>query len=376
MNTAAAKKPDPADILALDQTAGSQRDMRIAQIAPLTESVPPRTYGGTERVVSYLTEELMAMGHDVTLFASGDSVTSAKLEAAWPCALRFDTTLRDAMAPQIMLMEKVYQQAHEFDVLHCHLDYWPFSLLSRQPTPYLTTLHGRLDLAELAQVYECFEDAPLVSISDAQRRPLPRANFVGTVHHGLPPDLLTPQPGRRDYLAFLGRICPEKSPDRAIRIARAAGAKLKIAAKVDRVDREYFDTMIRPMIDGDQIEMIGEIGDAEKPAFLSGAKALLLPIDWPEPFGLVMIEAMACGTPTIAFPAGSVPEVIDHGVTGYIVHDEASAVTALSRLDRLSTAAIRERFETRFTARRMAEDYVALYRRMAVRSRPALRVVT
>ncbi|MDR3529872.1 MAG: glycosyltransferase family 4 protein [Rhodopila sp.] len=350
--------------------------MRIAQIAPLTESVPPRTYGGTERVVSYLTEELMAMGHDVTLFASGDSITSAKLESVWPCALRFDATLRDTMAPQMLLMEKVYQQAHEFDVLHCHLDYWPFSLLSRQPTPFLTTLHGRLDLPELKRVYDCFEDAPLVSISDAQRGPLPHANFVATVHHGLPPDLLTPREMPRDYLAFLGRICPEKSPDRAIRIARAAGIKLKIAAKVDRADREYFETTIRPMIDGDQIEMIGEIGDAEKPSFLSGAKALLLPIDWPEPFGLVMIEAMACGTPTIAFPAGSVPEVIDHGVTGFIVHDERAAVAAVSRLDRLSATAIRDRFEQRFTARRMAEDYLGLYRRMAVKSRPALRVVT
>src|ERR1700760_1779065 len=237
--------------------------MRIAQIAPLTESVPPRTYGGTERGGSYLTEELVAMGHDVTLFASGDSVTNANLEAIWPCALRFDTTLRDAMAPPMLMLEKIYQQAHEFDILHCHLDYWPFSLLSRQATPYLTTLHGRLDLPELPRVYDCFEDAPLVSISDAQRRPLPRANFVGTVHHGLPPDLLTPQPVSRDYLAFLGRICPEKSPDRAIRIARAAGIKLKIAAKVDRVDRDYYETTIRPLIDGDQIEMIGEIGEAE-----------------------------------------------------------------------------------------------------------------
>jgi glycosyltransferase involved in cell wall biosynthesis len=376
LHLAAPKKPDLTSIYAADKRDRSHKQMRIAQIAPLTESVPPRTYGGTERVVSYLTEELMAMGHDVTLFASGDSVTTAKLEAAWPVALRFDTALRDAMAPQMLLMEKVYQHAHEFDVLHCHLDYWPFSLLSRQATPYMTTLHGRLDLVELTRIYDCFVDAPLISISDAQRRPLPRGNFIGTVHHGLPPDLLTPQPGPRDYLAFLGRICPEKSPDRAIRIARAAGMKLKIAAKVDRADREYFETIIRPMIDGDQIEMIGEIGDAEKPAFLSGAKALLLPIDWPEPFGLVMIEAMACGTPTIAFPAGSVPEIIDHGLTGYVVHDETAAVAAVARLDRLSSAAIRDRFETRFTARRMAEDYVALYRRMAIKTRPALRVVT
>ncbi len=350
--------------------------MRIAQIAPLTESVLPRTYGGTERVVSYLTEELMAMGHDVTLFASGDSVTSAKLEAVWPCALRFDNTLVDAIAPQMLLMETVCQRADEFDVLHCHLDYLPFSLFSRQPTPFLTTLHGRLDLPEVRRIYGCFEDVPLVSISDAQRRPVPRSNFIGTVHHGLPPDLLTPQPMARDYLAFLGRICPEKSPDRAIRIARAAGMKLKIAAKVDRVDQSYFESKIRPMIDGNQIEMIGEIGDAEKPAFLSGARALLLPIDWPEPFGLVMIEAMACGTPTIAFPAGSVPEVIDHAVTGYVVDDEAAAVEAVGRLDRLSAAAIRARFEQRFTARRMAEDYLALYRRLAVRTRPTLRVVT
>jgi glycosyltransferase involved in cell wall biosynthesis len=233
----------------------------------------------------------------------------------------------------------------------------------------MTTLHGRLDLPELARVMQCFEDAPLISISDAQRRPLPDGNFIGTVYHGLPPDLLTPQQMGRDYLAFLGRICPEKAPDRAIRIARAAGMKLKIAAKIDRVDKAYFETTIRPMIDG-------EIGDAEKPAFLSGAKALLLPIDWPEPFGLVMIEAMACGTPTIAFPAGSVPEVIDHGVTGFIVHDEAEAVTSLSRLDALSPRAIRRRFEERFTARRMAEDYVALYRRMMVKAgRPLLRVV-
>jgi glycosyltransferase involved in cell wall biosynthesis len=349
--------------------------MRIAQIAPLTESVPPRTYGGTERVVSYLTEELVAMGHDVTLFASGDSVTNAHLEAVWPCALRFDTTLRDAMAPPMLLLEKIYQRAHEFDVLHCHLDYWPFSMLSRQSTPYMTTLHGRLDLPELARVMENFEDAPLVSISDAQRRPLTNGNFIGTVYHGLPPNLLTPRKVERDYLAFLGRICPEKAPDRAIRIAKAAGMKLKIAAKIDKVDTAYFESSIRPLIDGDQIQLIGEIGDAEKPEFLSGAKALLLPIDWPEPFGLVMIEAMACGTPTIAYPAGSVPEVIDHGVTGFIVHDETGAVTALSRLDALSPGTIRRRFEERFTARRMAEDYVSLYRRMAVKARPVLRVV-
>ncbi|HVZ06977.1 glycosyltransferase family 4 protein [Rhodopila sp.] len=350
--------------------------MRIAQIAPLTEAVPPKTYGGTERVVSYLTEELVAMGHEVTLFASGDSVTSAELEAAWPCALRFDKALRDGMAPHMLEMEAACRRAWEFDVLHCHLDYWTFPLLSRQSTPFVTTLHGRLDLPELMMVHECFEGVPLVSISDAQRRPLRRGRFVGTVYHGLPENLLTPQPVARDYLAFLGRICPEKSPDRAIRIARAAGLKLKIAAKVDRVDRDYYETYIKPMIDGEQIEMIGEIGEAEKAAFLSGARALLLPIDWPEPFGLVMIEAMACGTPTIAFPAGSVPEIIEDGTTGFIVSDEAGAVAAIRRLPDLSRAVIRAQFEQRFTARRMAEDYLTIYRRLSGRTRPVLRVVT
>jgi glycosyltransferase involved in cell wall biosynthesis len=350
--------------------------MRIAQIAPLTESVPPRLYGGTERVVSFLTEELVAMGHEVTLFASGDSSTSAKLEACWPTALRFDAGLRDTIAPHMLMLERVQRQAADFDVLHCHLDYWPFSLLSRQRTPFLTTLHGRLDLPELKAIYDCFNDVPLVSISNAQRKPLSQANFVDTIHHGLPADLLTPSGGRRDYLAFLGRICADKGPDRAIRIAHQTGIPLKIAAKVDRVDREYYETVIRPMIDGTHVQMIGEIADHEKSEFLSGARALLLPIDWPEPFGLVMIEAMACGTPVIAMRCGSVPEIIQDGLTGFIVDDEAAAVSAVSRLDRLSTSVIRAQFEQRFTARRMAENYVALYDHMMVKERPILRVVS
>jgi glycosyltransferase involved in cell wall biosynthesis len=350
--------------------------MRIAQIAPLTESVPPRLYGGTERVVAFLTEELVAMGHEVTLFASGDSQTSAELSAVWPCALRFDPSVRDAMAPHMLMMEQVYQRAAEFDVLHFHLDYWPFSLFERQMTPFLTTLHGRLDLPELGPIFDCFPRAPLVSISDAQRLPLPRANFVETVYHGLPETLLTPQPVAPGYLAFLGRICPEKRPDSAIRIARQTGIPLKIAAKIDRVDEAYFRDTIEPMIDGTRVELIGEINDAEKPAFLAGAVGLLLPIDWPEPFGLVMIEAMACGTPVIAFNRGSVPEIVEHGVTGFIVEDESQAVAAVGKLGRLSRAAIRQRFERRFTARRMAEDYVALYHRLAVKARPTLRVVT
>ncbi len=349
--------------------------MRIAQIAPLTESVPPRLYGGTERVVSFLTEELVALGHDVTLFASGDSRTSAELVPGWPCALRFDPTLRDAVAPHMVMLEQVCRRADEFDVLHCHLDYWPFSLFGRQQTPFLTTLHGRLDLPELRPIYECFPDAPLVSISDAQREPIANANFVATVQHGLPEHLLTPCPVTPSYLAFLGRICPEKRPDRAIRIARQAGIPLKIAAKVDRVDEAYFRDTIRPMIDGHDVELIGEINDAEKPEFLSGAIALLVPIDWPEPFGLVMIEAMACGTPVIAFNRGSVPEIVEHGVTGLIVEDEAAAVAAIGPAERLSRAVVRRCFERRFTAQRMAEDYVALYRRLAVHARPALRIV-
>ncbi len=349
--------------------------MRIAQIAPLTESVPPRLYGGTERVVSFLTEQLVAMGHDVTLFASGDSRTSAELAAVWPTALRFDAGLRDAFAPHMLMIEQVSRRADEFDVLHCHLDYWPFSVLSRQDTPFLTTMHGRLDLPELRSIYDCFPDAPLVSISDAQRAPVPDAHFIATVQHGLPINLLTPRRTEPRYLAFLGRICPEKRPDRAIRIARQAGIPLKIAAKVDRVDEAYFRDTIRPMIDGHDIEMIGEINDAEKPDFLSGAIALLVPIDWPEPFGLVMIEAMACGTPVIAFNRGSVPEIVDHGVTGLIVEDEAEAVAAIRRVPSLSRAVVRRTFEQRFTAERMAEDYLALYRRLAARARPALRIV-
>ncbi|HTB44691.1 MAG TPA: glycosyltransferase family 4 protein [Acetobacteraceae bacterium] len=350
--------------------------MRIAQIAPLTEAVPPKLYGGTERVVAFLTDELVAMGHDVTLFASGDSVTRAKLEPMHPKALRFDTSLRDAIAPHMLMLEQVALRADEFDVLHCHLDYWPFSLFSRLDTPFVTTLHGRLDLPELKRIYRCFDDVPLVSISDAQRRPLPNANFIATVHHGLPADLLLPRPVKQSYLAFLGRICPEKCPDRAIEIARRTGIPLKMAAKVDRVDADYHATTIRPLIDGRQVEHIGEIGDAEKADFLSGAQALLLPIDWPEPFGLVMIEAMACGTPVIAFRAGSVPEVIEDGVTGFVVSNMAEACEAVKRLPELSRAVIRARFEERFTATRMAEDYVGLYRRLAVRRRPALRVVT
>ena len=339
--------------------------MRIAQVAPLTEAVPPRLYGGTERVVHWLTEELVALGNEVTLFASGDSQTSAKLEATWPKALRLDGSVKDPNALHMVMLERVRQKCddEEFDLLHFHLDYYPFSLFSRQPTPFVTTLHGRLDLPEHQPVFTTFSSVPVISISDAQRRPVPQANWIRTIHHGLPEHLLTPQPVRPAYLAVLGRIAPEKGVDRAIRIAIQCGIPLKIAAKVDRSDQDYFDEVIRPMIEGSPlVEYIGEIGDSEKPEFLSGAIALLLPIDWPEPFGLVMIEAMACGTPVIAYNRGSVAEIIDHGLTGFIVENEPEAITAVDHLSRLSRAAVRQQFEIRFTARRMALDYLAAYR--------------
>jgi glycosyltransferase involved in cell wall biosynthesis len=291
-------------------------------------------------------------------------------------ALRLDAKVIDWLAIYMRMMELIYRRADEFDVLHFHTDYFPLSLFSRQRTPFLTTLHGRLDIPEFKGVYELF-DAPFVSISDSQRLPIPRLNWVRTVHHGMPADLLRPQPVKQQYLAFLGRISPEKGVDKAIRIAGAAGVRLKIAAKVDAADKKYWDEQIKPLVDASpHVEFIGEINDAQKSDFLSGARALLFPIDWPEPFGLVMIEAMACGTPVIAFPCGSVPEVIDHGLTGFIVPDEAAAVTAIANIDRLDRRQVRRQFERRFTARRMAEDYVALYRRIALKTRPALRVVT
>ena len=343
--------------------------MRIAQIAPLHEAVPPALYGGTERVVSFLTEELVALGHDVTLFASGDSRTGATLVPAWPRALRLDPAIRDTTAPHMLLMEQVRRHAGEFDILHFHVDYWPFSLFTRQPTPFLTTLHGRLDLPEIRPVFDRFAGVSLVSISDSQRAGLPGANYVATVHHGLPSRLLSPVPGVvPGYLAFLGRIAPEKGPDRAIRIARAAGIPLRIAAKVSDADRPWFEAVIQPMVAGGGVELVGEITDGQKAAFLSGAIGLLMPVDWPEPFGLVMIEAMACGTPVLAFNRGSVPEIVDEGVTGFIVEDEAAAIAAVGRLRSLPRNLVRNRFAQRFTARRMAEGYLAAYAKLMARS--------
>jgi glycosyltransferase involved in cell wall biosynthesis len=349
--------------------------MQIAQIAPLTEAIPPKLYGGTERVVYWLTEELVALGHDVTLYASADSRTSARLDAPWPRALRLDGSVRDPNALHMLMLERVRRRADEFDFLHFHLDYYPFSLFSRQPIPFVTTLHGRLDLPEHQPLFTAFSSVPVISISDAQRRPLPQAGWVQTIYHGLPEQLLSPLPVKPQYFAFLGRIAPEKGVDRAISIARHCGVPLRIAAKVDKVDREYFDEKIRPLLDNSNTEYIGEITDAEKSAFLSAAIALLDPIDWPEPFGLVMIEAMACGTPVIAFNRGSVPEVVDDGLTGFIVEDEKGAIGAFDRLSRLSRKGIRKQFERRFTARRMAQEYLAVYRRLAERTTRPLRLV-
>jgi glycosyltransferase involved in cell wall biosynthesis len=335
--------------------------MRIAQIAPLMEAVPPKLYGGTERIVAYLADELVAMGHEVTLFASGDSTTMATLEAACPRALRLDPTVRDHIAPLIAMLESVAQRASEFDVIHLHCDYLGYPILSRAGVPFVATLHGRLDLPELKLIYETYANVPVVSISDSQREPLPEARYIATVYHGLPAGLLRPGDGDGGYLAFLGRISPEKAPDHAIRIAARAGMKLKIAAKIDHVDREYFAAEIEPLLAQPHVEFLGEIAEHEKSEFLGDAAGLLFPIVWREPFGLAMIEAMACGTPVIALRNGSVPEVIDDGITGFVVDDEATAASAAGRLHLLDRRLIRTVFEERFTARRMAEDYRKVY---------------
>jgi glycosyltransferase involved in cell wall biosynthesis len=338
--------------------------MRIAQIAPLAEAVPPPGYGGTERVVHYLTEELVREGHEVTLFASGDSQTSAELVACSPRSLRTDDRVVDPIAHWVVQLEAVAAQAHRFDVLHWHIDYFHFPMSRRLGVPHLTTLHGRLDLPDIGAVYREFAEMPVVSISDDQRQPLPDANWVATVLHGMPPADLVPHPEPGEYLAFLGRISPEKRADRAIEVARRAGMPLHIAAKVDDQDREYFERQIEPLLGADHVSFVGEIGPEEKNEFLGRARALLFPIDWSEPFGLVMIEAMASGTPVIAYRAGSVPEVIAEGVSGFIVEDIDAAVEAVGRLDELDRGKVRADFERRFSVERMARDYLAVYERV------------
>ncbi|MBS0149580.1 MAG: glycosyltransferase family 4 protein [Nitrospira sp.] len=338
--------------------------MRIAQVAPLWESVPPKLYGGTERIVSYITEELVAMGHDVTLFASGDSETTAKLEAICPQALRLNTGIFNRDAPLIMQQERALGVSGNFDIVHSHLDFLGFPVARRNAVPMVTTLHGRLDLPELEPIFREFIEMPLVSISASQRQPLPWANWAGTIHHGLPRHLYSFHPKSEGYLAFLGRISPEKRPDQAIEIAKRSGIPLKMAAKVDPADRVYFEAAVEPLLNHPLIEFVGEISDAEKNDFVGNAMALVCPYDWPEPFGLVLIEALACGTPVLAYRRGSIPEIIDHGSTGFVcetLDEMAEAVGQVSILDRQRCRAA---FDERFTADRMARDYVALYERI------------
>jgi glycosyltransferase involved in cell wall biosynthesis len=344
--------------------------MRIAQVAPLYESVPPVLYGGTERVVSWLTEELVRMGHDVTLFASGDSVTTARLVPMSPRALRLDSQCVDAVAHHVLMMEQVFREAANFDLIHSHVDYLHFSLSKRTSTPCLSTLHGRLDIPDLVPLYQTFREMPVVSISDAQRGPLSWANWQGTVYHGIPRQSLRMRKGEGGYLAFLGRISPEKGVDEAIRIAARAGMPLKIAAKVDPSDVAYFENRIKPLLKGDLVEFIGEIGHDEKNTFLGDAAALLFPICWPEPFGLVMIEALACGTPVIAYRQGSVPEILKDGVTGFVVSDSDGAVNAVNQLSQIDRKVCRDYFDLHFSDERMALEYMAIYEKL-VRAEPS-----
>jgi glycosyltransferase involved in cell wall biosynthesis len=346
--------------------------MRIAQVAPLYESVPPRLYGGTERVVSYLTEALVLAGHNVTLFASGDSITKARLIPGVTQALRLSTAFREPLVHHFLLLEQVFARAADFDVIHFHTDYLHFGLARRAGVPHLTTLHGRLDLPDLPPLYAEFGEIPVISISDNQREPLPEANWIGTVYHGLPRNLYRFNPGPGSYLAFLGRISPEKRLDLAIEIAEKAGMRLRVAAKVDRVDQDYFNETIKPLLSKPRVEFIGEINEQQKTEFLGRARALLFPIDWPEPFGLVMIEAMACGTPVIAFRRGSVPEIIEDKVTGFMVDNVDQAANAVAQVANLSRAQCRATFEERFCAERMAQDYLELYERVARTAAPRL----
>ena len=338
--------------------------MRIAQVAPLYESVPPKYYGGTERVVSYLTEELVRQGHEVTLFASGDSITKARLVPACRRSLRLDERCVDQMAHHLVMLEHVFARTADFDIVHFHVDYMHFPLSRRDRITHVTTLHGRLDVPDLVPLYQEFREMPVISISNGQRQPLPRANWQATVYHGLPVEMYRFREKPGNYLAFLGRISPEKRVDRAIEIARLVGMPLKIAAKVDPVDKDYFESVITPLLSNSLVEFVGEIGDAEKDEFLGNAYALLFPIDWPGPFRLVMIEAMACGTPVIAYRGGAVPEVIEQGHTGFAVEGLQDAVDAVRRISNLSRKRCREVFEKRFTTTRMAHDYVQIFERL------------
>jgi glycosyltransferase involved in cell wall biosynthesis len=338
--------------------------LRIAQVAPLVETVPPDSYGGTERIVSYLTEELVRTGQDVTLFASGGSTTKAKLVPVSEQSLRSDPTVQDPLTRSIVEIEEVLKRTEDFDLIHFHDGYVQFPLSRRLPIPTVTTMHGRMDLPDLVPIFREYPEVPLVSISDQQRSPLPFANWVATVQHGIPEHLFSFRSDPEDYAAFVGRICPEKRPDRAIEIAKYVGMPLKIAAKVDKVDEQYFEAEIKPLLNSSLIEFIGEVNDAEKNVLLGGARALLFPIDWPEPFGLVMIESLACGTPVVAFECGSVPEVLEHGKTGFIVRTMDEAKQALRRVETISRSVCRQEFERRFTSAKMVENYLLVYERL------------
>ena len=339
--------------------------MKIAQVAPLYESVPPTYYGGTERIVSYLTDELVNQGHEITLFASGDSRTAAELVPTASRSLRLDNKSIDPLAHHVLMLQRISEEAHRFDMIHFHIDYLHFPLTRMGKWPSVTTLHGRLDIPDLKPLYDEFQDLPVVSISDSQKTPLPQANWQGTVYHGLPNDLYGLQTNPKEYLAFIGRISPEKRADRAIEVARRAGVPIKIAAKVDAMDQEYFDTTIKPLLEEPGVEYLGEIGDLDKGTFLGNARALIFPIDWPEPFGLVMIEALACGTPVIAYNRGSVPEVIDEEKTGFVVNSVEEATAAVEKLSSVDRAGCRRVFEERFSSARMAAGYVAIYQKLA-----------
>jgi len=338
--------------------------MRIAQVAPLAESVPPKLYGGTERVVSWLTEDLVRRGHHVTLFASGDSRTRAELVPVVPRALRLNPEVKDCQPYNLLLLDRVFARADDFDVIHFHIDMIHYPLFRNMADRLVTTLHGQLDFPDLKPFYRAFAELPLVSISQAQRKPLPPVNWMATIHHGMPKDLYRLHSTRGQYLAFLGRICPEKGIEDAIAIAERTQIPLKIAAKIDRADREYYEARVKPLLSSPHVEYIGEINDGDKNEFLGGALALLFPICWPEPFGLVIIEAMACGTPVIAYPCGSVPEIVEDGVTGFIVKDIEEGASAVERVSALDRNRIRERFERRFTVEQMGNKYLDVYRRL------------
>jgi glycosyltransferase involved in cell wall biosynthesis len=348
--------------------------MKIAQIAPLYEAVPPKLYGGTERVVHYLTEELVHLGHDIILFASGDSKTSAELNAIVPKSLRLNKC-EDSLAPHILQIEEVIDRAKEFDVIHFHTDYLNFPFTNKLEVPHVTTLHGKLSIAELKPLYERFRHQPVISISHSQRKPLPRANWVGNVHHGLPCNLFKPGKGEGGYLAYLGRVSPEKGLESAISIATAAGLPLKVAAKIDKADEEYYEEHIRELFEHQLVEYIGEINERQKQKFLGNAMALLFPINWEEPFGMVLIEAMACATPVIAFNKGSVPEIIENGQNGFIVSTRKKAIKALDQLHKLDRKTVRHLFEEKFSSVRMANDYVKIYEKLTGKTRSKVKSI-